>query len=647
VVEETKSADLRGVTARSVIIGILLVPPNAYWIAQMEMVRFQGLPTMVSLFFNCIFILLCLTMVNAGLRRALPRIALDRRELLVIYVMLNIGTAIVGGDMVQYLVPQMSSYARNATPENNWQDLFFRYMPQWLYCDDPKIITGLYEGGDTFYRREYLAAWVPRILAWSSFVVVLLFMMLCINAIFRRRWMEQEKLSYPITHLPLEITRPGLPLFRNRMMWIGFAAAAAIDIINGLHEFWPTVPLIKVRRKHFDGYMQMLFSRPPWTPLADTHIGFYPFAIGLGLLLPTDLLFSCWFFYLVWRMETLLSGIVGWSRVSGFPFISEQGFGAYAGLALFALWTSRQHLAEVAFRVIRDRPNTVERGEPLDYRTAAYGLAGGAAFLLLFFGQMGLSWWIIPMLFGMYFLLSISVTRIRAELGPPVHDLIGSGADQAILRWFGSSYLGPRNTTLLGLTFWFNRACRSHPMPHQLEGYKMAQTTQMSMRRLSAAIMVAVVIGVLAAFWAGYHCCYQYGIDTKMVGTPRGWGPESFTRIQTLLQNPRGTDWRGIAASGSSLTFTLVLMALRMRFTWWPLHPVGYAVSSGWGMSVLWLCILIAWTVKVLTVRYGGPKAFQSMIPLALGLILGEFVIGSLWSLVGISLNVSTYAFWM
>ncbi|MGB9597747.1 MAG: DUF6784 domain-containing protein [Candidatus Poribacteria bacterium] len=44
--------------------------------------------------------------------------------------------------------------------------------------------------------------------------------------------------------------------------------------------------------------------------------------------------------------------------------------------------------------------------------------------------------------------------------------------------------------------------------------------------------------------------------------------------------------------------------------------------------------------------KYGGLKAFRNAIPFFLGLILGEFVVGSLWTIIGVIFGIQTYAFW-
>ena len=46
-------------------------------------------------------------------------------------------------------------------------------------------------------------------------------MMLCINSILRRQWTENEKLSYPLVALPLEMVSPRTHLFKGRLFWGG------------------------------------------------------------------------------------------------------------------------------------------------------------------------------------------------------------------------------------------------------------------------------------------------------------------------------------------------------------------------------------------------------------------------------------------
>ncbi|MGD9494978.1 MAG: DUF6785 family protein [Armatimonadota bacterium] len=637
----------RALTVRAVAIACLLLPLNAYWITQMAVIRYQGHPTTVSLFFNAVFILFVLRLLNGGLRLVFPRLALSRNELLIIYAMVTVASALCGHDLVQVVAPQIIVPFWLATPENQWEELFFQYLPEHLTVSDPEIYRPAFEGGDTLYTRERLLAWLPPVASWGTFLFVLTTMMLAINALIRRRWMDQEKLTYPITHMPLELSSDDAALLRSRMMWLGFALAGAVDLVNGLHELSPAWPLIKVRVVHFDAFMNSFFVGHPWTALRGTRISFYPFAIGLGMMLPLDLAFSCWFFYLFWKAQALLTAVLGLGRIPGFPYVNEQSSAAYLGLAGFALWMGRGYFRRVWEGLIRGRPG--DAGEPMGYPVALLVIAGGLVFLALYMTAMGMWLWLAALFFALYFGLSLAVARIRAELGPPAHDLHRGGPDLILTNLLGTdgTVLPPRQLTALSLCFWFNRAYRAHPMPVQLEAFKIAHSSGIRQSHMAIALTIAAFVGVFAAFWAQVHGYYSYGIAAKMSGVATTFGREPFQRLQSWLVYPTRTEWPRVAAYAVGVGFTWLLMFLRVNFVNWPFHPVGYAISSSWSMNCLWLPILIAWLAKLIITRYGGYRSFQTAIPFALGLVLGEFIVGSLWCIIGIMLQINTYSFWV
>ena len=109
---------------------------------------------------------------------------------------------------------------------------------------------------------------------------------------------------------------------------------------------------------------------------------------------------------------------------------------------------------------------------------------------------------------------------------------------------------------------------------------------------------------------------------------------------------PKSAQMAATIATGVGLVFTLFLGAMRTRFTWWLWHPVGFATCSSWSMSKLWACIFVAWLAKSLITRYGGAKAYQAAIPFFVGLVIGEFLVGSIWGILGAALRMPVYHFW-
>ncbi|MBM3212063.1 hypothetical protein FJZ33_07580 [Candidatus Poribacteria bacterium] len=84
---------------------------------------------------------------------------------------------------------------------------------------------------------------------------------------------------------------------------------------------------------------------------------------------------------------------------------------------------------------------------------------------------------------------------------------------------------------------------------------------------------------------------------------------------------------------------------MRVKFFWWPFHPAGYAVSSSWSMNVFWFSIFLSFFIKWIILKSGGIKLHRQAIPFFLGLILGEFIVGSVWSIIGVSIHRPMYRF--
>ncbi|NUQ71715.1 MAG: hypothetical protein HUU17_12970 [Chthonomonadales bacterium] len=640
----------RAVTWRSVLACCLLLPINAYWIVQMEAVRYSAHPTTISLFFNLIFILICVTLVNRAIQRRLPRVAMQRGEILFVYAVLAIGSCLSGHDMFQVLVPTLAWPYQYADGSNNWKSLFMDpYLPKWAFVTDKHILRGFFAGNDTLYRMDYLRAWLPVALFWSAFTGVMLFVMLCANAILRRQWTENERLTYPIVQLPLQITNdqsftPKIGLFRNRLFWLGFVLAAGVDTINSLNVYYPSIPTILTPGRGISYYnLNDWVTQKPWNAIGWTPISFYPFLIGLGMLMPMDFLFSAWFFYLFWKAQLVLAVAMAWDQDPQFPYTNMQAFGAYMAFCFTSVWLSRDYLRQVGRRIL-GRPDAIDdSAEPLSYRSSAVGIVAGIALLCWMTTALGMGPWLPIVVFIIYFALALAITRMRAEMGTPVHDLHFTGPDTILVDAFGPRSFSGGQLTVFSLFWWFNRAYRSHPMPHQLESFKLAEQARSEYRSWFWALAVFGIISGLVAFWAILHLMYDYGARAKSVS---GFGPEAYARLEGWLRTPRiGTPEPAIAI-GVGLLTAIALQLMRVRFAWWPFHPLGYAVTASWEINLVWVPLAIAWMVKVAILRYGGRIAFQKSVPFFLGLIIGQFVVGSLWNIYGIAMGVPTYQFW-
>ena len=83
---------------------------------------------------------------------------------------------------------------------------------------------------------------------------------------------------------------------------------------------------------------------------------------------------------------------------------------------------------------------------------------------------------------------------------PPAHDAEWIGPEMMLLNSLGARTVGQRNIALFSRTYWMSRAYRSHPVGHQLEGFKIAQTVGASSRGFLGAMVIAVIVGTAAGF---------------------------------------------------------------------------------------------------------------------------------------------------
>ena len=620
------------ITLRATLVGILLIPFNSYWILHLSYIWDSNRPTSLALLFNVLFTLLVLIALNAFLRRIRPTFAFSQTELLTIYAMLCQASVFAGRDMLQVLVPIMGNGFWYATPENEWAQLFHQHLPDWLVVGNMDILSGFYKGESTFYLQSHIEAWLMPVLIWVGFCLVIGTTMLCLNVLLRKQWQEHERLTYPIAQLPLEITQGQSRFFNRRTMTVGICIAALLNLLYSLHQIDPVFPSIPL-------YHNFRLTEKPWSAMNNPgfRISFFPFAIGVGFLIPLDLGFSCWFFHLFWHFQRITGESFGWRSAIGFPREMAQIRGVWIALFLWTMWMGRTHfksIIQILFSHQLHRES--DENEALRYRTALIGSIIGLVIILIFCLKAGMALWLAFLFFVIYFCMSITITRIRAELGPPAHDLYNAGPDLLLVDAFGTRRIGNRNLSIMSLFFWLNHlSYRANPMPHQLEALKLAHQTRFNPKQLLWVLAIAIFVGALSAAWGHLHLSYQVGLENA-----RSWyARAAFNRLAGWLYNPGETNISGMIYTSGGFIFALGLLLLRWRFIQFPLHPVGYVVSSWWTFTGLWFPLLISWTVKRILLSTGGVKLYRRAIPFFIGLVIGDVIVASVISILGLFLN--------
>ncbi|MDE0398150.1 MAG: hypothetical protein OXL96_10120 [Candidatus Poribacteria bacterium] len=620
------------------VIGIALILINAYWIALVSGIHHSLNPAYASLFIGPIVNLFFLVLLNTLLKQFRPQLALNRAQLLIVYQMLVMLCLVSGHNPMDFILGILAHPFWFATFENEYAALFHRYIPPWFTIQDKSALTGFFEGNSSLYTAQHLLAWVGPTLLWSFVTFVLFFILMCFNSIQRLQWSERERLSYPITQLPIEMTTPRF--FSRRLLWLGFGICAAVELLNGLHFLYPFIPSVPLKIPDFGA---KIFTSKPWSAIGWLPLFFYPWVIGLTFFVPLELSFSVWFFFLFTKFQLILGSIGGWKSLPGFPYYNQQGIGAWLTLGILVLWASRKHLKTVLTLVLKPPPST---NEPFQYRTALLGILIGTVILVIIFQQAGISVGILFAFLCLYVLMSIAITYARAAVGVPYHEVIWTHPQLMLVSVLGVRRIGASNLTLLSFLYPYVRDNVSHPMPSQLEGFKIAERARLSQKKMAIAMIVALLVATPVSFWAYLHLMYQHGA-VQSEGYIIGIGVETFERLLLpWLQQPHAPDSTGLSFTAFASLFTLGLMFLRRQFIWFPFHPAGYALGLSAGMVWVWSAVCVGWFIKAVLLKFGGLRTYRKAAPFFVGVILGDFLIGTFWSLMGAVFEIPVYRVW-
>lgn len=571
--------------------------------------------------------LFLISLFNRALVRRRPRWAFAPGELIVVYVALALSSCLcpVYTSWGEVLAPSLTWPAWNASPANDWANIMLPNLPGWLIVTDPTALEAFYLGDTNPYQQAILRAWASPAFWWTAWMTALLWTSLCLYVILRRRWSREEQLPFPMTILPLRMAHPRGELLGTPLFWIGFAASGLVYLLNILANFFPALSTIPTYI-NLEPYIAQAF---PWNGMRSFWLDWSPHYIGLCYLMPVDLAFSLIVFNLWWRAEYILSRQMGWMAgspwTSEFPYGDQQTIGCYLALVCFVLWLDRRYLAQVLRRAAGLRSQADDSEEVFSYRTAAVGAVAGLGFLWWFLARGGMTAAVAAAFLFIYFVMVLAMGRIRAQIGPPIHDMGGVMPRSVLTEFPGIRSLRPRGLAMLALLLPYTGFQGTNPAPVQLESLRMAESTGLQRNRFAWVMMGAIVLGMLVYFWANIDFGSRLGLGT---GEARHGGfRDSAQQLNDWLRNPKGANFSGVAAIGVGFAATIILMALKLNVSAWPLHPIAFPLAFGWVMDTIMPCVIFTWIVKSLLLRYGGLRAHRRALPFFLGLIVGGHLV--------------------
>jgi len=536
--------------------------------------------------------------------------------------------------------------------------------PQMLTGDakyDPEVMRGLFQGLGTPGKpispadvpwhkwRRPLVTWLPMILLVATAVI-------CLGLIVHRQWAWRERLRYPIAELATSLLQRGPgdtpnPIFRNKIFWIGLGAIFSIHAINGLHQWYPESIQVPLRFDFVDVFQKYPgVQDSPWG-LYLLRVTIYPTIIAFSFFLSSDIALSFGITQLLFVPIGAILMAYGIDVSLSGQAHNWQRFGSYFAFSLILLYIGRRYYWQLLKQALSFRRQegvlTYQAWACRIFLLAVTGLFG-------MFCSLGLDWPLAALIIGLILLMVMMVSRISAETGmfyidprwPPVYVLIGL---------FGTYAMGPKAiviTAMLASIFAFD-PCQSL-MPYFVNALKACDNLGVKPPRLmwwtGATYAAGLALAIVVVLWANYNFGFRetavtthgvptgpYNLADKSVAELSASGElaasESLSPLERLsnLRPEEGFVWW----AGIGFVLVLIMGAMRLRFSWWPLHPVLFLVWATWPMAQMSHSFLLGWIIKVSVTRIGGYKSYRTLKPLMIGVIVGDLLGAGLWMAVG------------
>ena len=624
-------------TGRALLLGALgsaavgLLAPYAIHVLRGSYMALDfSTPAAVVLLFLLVWI------PNLLLWRLRRKAALTSAEIITSYSMMVVASAIPTMGLTAQIIPLITGAHYYASPENKWGERVLPHLPSWSVptgaAPGSPVIKHLYEGLPAGAPVPW-GAWLPALAAWLAFLLCLHLSMICIMVLLRKQWVNNERLSYPLTQLPLALvgaeTRGWPVILGKPTFWIGFAIAFVVVSFGALHNYFPAVPGSSLIRVHSVTVIENLWSTFFWISLA--LIGFY-------YLVPLEASFSVWFWYFVTTFGKIMQMVLGLPQ--GSPGLALHGglwgnlaFGAIIGMMGSTMWVARRHLAFV-WRVAMGQASEEGEQEIMSLRVAFWGLVAGLVVMVWWLAASGLPVIAAALLVIAFLIIYIVMIRVVVETGmsvaqPPICP------PHAVSGWLGYEVLGNQGIVALFLSYTWTVEQPTSTLGSAAHSLKMAEKIKGGLVLMAIGLVAAAVLAIVSAAWMQVDAAYreggitlQYGLFGMPAQNPaRHWaGP--------YLEMPPDWSVAPLMVQVIGAGIYLSLAAMRFRYSNWPFHPIALTIAPHWLVHQAWLSALLAWLIKGTILRYGGLKAYDTMRPVFLGLICGQFTCKGLWLII-------------
>jgi hypothetical protein len=508
--------------------------------------------------------------------------------------------------------------------------------------------------------------WRPMVY-WAAMCGSYVAMLFGLLLMFRRRWIEHERLPFPWAMPVLSVMQDQGP---SRRQWIAWWIGLGLCVPGISYASLHVGAIAPIPMLPWSGHQGTIFGGFDLTSLGllyKTSFVLYwcPLILAMYLLMPTDVLLTIVVTYVLTALvgQSLLLSMgmdIGNTVLAAFRNWGIRTGGG-AGLLIWGLyfnrntiWTYLKGLMGAGRPTHPDQQDELGRG-----LVAGLFLAGLAGFFLL--GCYATSWPMMLFLMVWVFVYVFAQVRQRAEgmlftyeNNITSHQLVSLQRD--ILHDHPNlvgnpAYPGAVATGNAWGVHWMAWAFAGQlktfgPQNVLMEIFKIAHEVRANVRQIGLAILLAVVVVALLTPPLYLKLIYTYGFENTY---QEGWAPyQSFTQwseracsygihsTSRVYINPGAGSWFMVYQAPIWMLVGIVIVGgltyLRREYVWFPFSPVGFVLASEvvgtrvmyYTPDTMWFTVLLAWVLKKLVFRWLGVRYYnERMLPSLLYLLMG------------------------
>jgi uncharacterized membrane protein YuzA (DUF378 family) len=475
--------------------------------------------------------------------------------------------------------------------------------------------------------------------------------MICIINILSSQALYKERINFPLLRVPqvleqaFDENRLG-HFMTNRFLVAGILASVGLHLLNGLHFYFPSVPQIPT-----------LILAGPYFPKQGLFSGFhklkiyiYPAFIGFAFLTSKQISFSFWIFFIIGGLFFGILGLLGYNipaAVLGVTFgptlarpEETQMIGAYGVFFIFLAWLSRYHFMEVSRQALRlgktDASESAWFSNSLSFWIFVIGIFG----IIIWLNYFGMPFWVSVLVLGAFFMVMLVATRVICQGGLAYFTVTAAPID-GLLFFFGPRFFTSTGIMIAGVVQKILFVdLRESLMPSLLHASKVTQNSK-NKRIILFGILATLMAGVVVSFVSMLALCYKFGMRELQLDWATRTTISVYDNIFSVIESPvKAGDWVLLFSLMGAFVM-LILVICYHRVPWWPLHPIGYLTAYSSAMRILWFSFFIGWLCNALCLRYGGVVLFKKIRYFFMGLVIGDFLMGGGWALIGLFSDAS------